>query len=90
MSTYLLYLFQVKMANIFRRQSKKDVFWGFLPEHRYTSYGKVKWINPKKLIKKAVIFDTLVPLTFFIPVILACLVFIVTLGKEFKITLQHD
>ena len=78
------------MANILKRQSKKDIFWGFLPKHRYTSYGKVKWIDPKKYVKRAFFFDLAVPLTFGIPVILACLVFIVTLGKEFKITLQNE
>lgn len=78
------------MANIFRKTNKKEEFWGFLPDHRYNSYGKVKWFTPKQIVKKAFIFDTVVPLTFFIPVILACLVFIVTLGKEFKITLQHE
>ena len=78
------------MANIFRKTSKKDAFWGFLPKHRYNSYGKVKWFNPRQIFKKAFLFDLAVPLTFGIPVILASLVFIVTLGKEFKITLRDD
>ncbi len=87
---FLLYLFQVKMINIFRKTSKKAEFWGFLPSHRYNSYGKVKWINPRKIFKKAFLFDLAVPLTFGIPVILASIVFIVTLGREFKITLRDE
>ena len=78
------------MTNIFRKTSKKDEFWGFLPTHRYNSYGKVKWINPREIFKKAFYFDLAVPLTFGIPVILASIVFIVTLGKEFKITLKDE
>ncbi len=75
------------MINIFK---KKQEFWGFLPKHRYSSYGKVKYFNPKQLVKRAITFDLVVPLTFFIPVVLACIVYMFTLGKEFKVTLKHE
>ena len=78
------------MANILKRQNKKNEFWGFLPEHRYNSYGKVKWINPRVWLKKAFLFDLAMPMTFGVPVILATLIFIFTLGKEFKITIKHE
>jgi len=62
----------------------KDVY-GNKERTYYNQYGKVFRINPKKLFKKAVIFDTVVPLTFFIPFILAGIVYLVTKGKEFMI-----
>ena len=72
-----------------KKTNKKDKqFWGFLPSHRYESYGRVKYINPKKVLKKAIILDTIIPLTFFIPVLFAGLFYIFTRGKEFKITLE--
>jgi len=82
----------MKIINRFKKSNKNQIkdFWVCIPKHRYNSYGKVKYINPKGLLKKAFIFDTLVPLTFFIPVILAFIVYIFTLGKEFKITLKND
>ena len=73
------------MINIFK---KKEEFWGFIPQHRYDSYGQVKWINPKQLVKDAIKFDLLVPFTAFVPVILACIVYAFTFGKEFNITLK--
>ncbi len=75
------------MKNIFK---KKQEFWGFLPTHRYQSYGKVKWFSPKQLVKDAIKFDLLVPLTFFIPVVLACIVYLFTLGKEFNVVLRNE
>lgn len=48
-------------------------------------YGKVLRINPKKLFKKCLLIDTILPMTFFIPVIIASLIYIVTLGNEFMI-----
>lgn len=56
-----------------------------LSQKFYTTYGKVLRVNPGKLFKRALIFDTIVPLTFFIPVILAGIVYIATAGKEFVI-----
>lgn len=49
------------------------------------TYGRVLRVLPKKLLKKAIIFDTVVPLTFFIPVILVGILCIITKGREIMI-----
>lgn len=55
----------------------------------YNEYGKVLRVHPKKLFKKCLIIDTVIPLTFFIPVIFAAFVFVITLGKEFMVVVKE-
>ena len=52
------------------------------------AYGKVMRVSPKKLFKKCLLIDTLIPATFFIPVVFASIVFIFSFGKEFIIDLE--
>jgi hypothetical protein len=77
---------QCSAQSIKRTKKAVNKFTGSLISKQfYNVYGKVLRVMPGKLFKRALIFDTVIPLTFFIPVILAGIVYVVTGGKEFII-----
>ncbi len=73
-----------------KRKQLNKLCKSFGDERRFfksSLYGKVLRVNPVKLFKKCLLIDTLIPMTFFIPVIFAILVYMLTLGQEFMIDL---
>lgn len=81
---------KIKKALVSYKKTRQDkMFRKFIgvSDNRtyYNLYGKVIRLVPKKIMKTAFIVDTFVPLTFFIPVILAGIFYIITMGRTIEI-----
>ena len=55
----------------------------------YQVYGKVIRLIPSKVIKMAFIIDTIIPMTFFIPVMIAYLFKFITRNKGIMIEINN-